>query len=304
MLMNAPITTTPVNSLKIWFMALRPKTLTAAVGPMAMGTAMAAEAGAAHLPIALVCLFTALMLQIGTNIANDYYDYQKGADSVDRLGPTRVTQAGLLAPATVRLGFTVCFALAALGWAVITARAGWLMVLAGAVSILSGIFYTAGPRALGYIGLGDLFVFVFFGPVAVAGCFYAQTLHLTPAVVLAGIGPGLLAVAILTVNNLRDIHSDRRSGKKTLAVRFGMGFARAEYVLAIIGAALIPPILLLFTPRHPGSLLASLVCLAALPVIRVILTRHEGPALNRALGRTGALLLGYCVVFSVGWLWV
>lgn len=302
MLMKAPMTKTPEPSFKIWLMALRPKTLTAAVGPMLMATAMAVEAGVAHLPIALVCLFTALMLQIGTNIANDYYDYQKGADAADRLGPVRVTQAGLLPPETVRWGFIVCFTLAALGWGVIALRAGWVVTLAGVLSILSGIYYTAGSRPLGYLGLGDLFVFVFFGPVAVAGCYYAQALHFDAAVVLAGVGPGLLAVAILTVNNLRDIHSDRRSGKRTLAVRLGMGFARAEYLLAILGAALVPLLLWLHS-QHPGALLASLVCVLALPVVRVVLTRHEGPALNQALGHTGALLLSYCLLFSVGWLW-
>jgi len=295
--------TKPTASLKIWFMALRPKTLTAAVAPMMIGTAMAVESGGGHVPIAVVCLLTALLLQIGTNIANDYYDFQKGVDSVDRIGPTRVTQAGLLAPATVRLGFIVCFALAAVGWAILTVRGGWIVAVLGVASILSGIFYTAGPKPLGYLGLGEVFVFIFFGPVAVTGCYYVQTLSIPPAAVLAGIGPGLLSTAILTVNNLRDVQSDRRSGKKTLAVRFGVGFARMEYLLAILGAALMPIIIYLQAPGHPWLLLASFSCLAALPVIRVVLTRHEGPALNRALAQTGALLLGYSVVFSAAWLW-
>ncbi len=287
---------------KIWFMALRPKTLTAAVGPMLIATAMAYADNLGHALTAAVCLFTALMLQIGTNIANDYYDFIKGADTESRIGPTRVTQAGLLPPPTVKMAFILCFVLAALGWLYLIERAGWPMLILSITSILSGIFYTAGSKALGYIGLGDVFVFIFFGPVAVAGMYYAQALQLTPAALLAGIGPGLIAVAILTINNLRDIDSDRQSNKRTLAVRFGHRFARFEYLSCIIGAALIPAAIYLFANGPAQILGASLSCLLALPMINTVFHGQDGPNLNHTLAQTGALLLIYSVTFALGWI--
>ncbi len=289
------------KGFKIWFMALRPKTLTAAFAPMLMATAMAWSNEQAQMWVALVCLVTALLLQIGTNIANDYYDFIKGADSADRIGPTRVTQAGLLTPETVKKAFIVCFVLAGVGWSVLTLHAGWVMALLGILSIWSGIYYTAGRKALGYVGLGDLFVFIFFGPVAVTASYYALTLTTTPVVWLAGIGPGLLSVAILTVNNLRDIDSDARVGKRTLAVRLGRNFARAEYSLAILGAALLPLLIVATLPAPTWIMLATLACVAAIPMLRVVNTQVQGEALNRCLAQTGALLLVYSMLFSLGW---
>lgn len=290
------------NQLKIWMLAFRPKTLTAAVAPVLIGTAMAFGDGIAHLPTALICLATALMMQIGTNVANDYFDFKKGTDTAKRLGPTRVTQAGLIAPHTTRNAFVICFILAGLGCLILVARAGWPIAILGIISILSGIFYTAGPRALGYIGLGDLFVFVFFGPVAVAGTYYVQSFELNMAVILAGFAPGLISAAILTVNNYRDIEEDQRAHKRTLAVRFGRTFAQAEYLWAMLLATLMPVIIYGLIMDHPGILLATFTSILAIKPMQVMLTTHQGLALNQTLATTGKLLLVYSILFAVGWL--
>src|SRR3989338_3083227 len=191
--------------IKVWLMAFRPKTLSASIAPVFIGTAMAFGDGVYHLPTALVCLLAALTIQNGTNIANDYYDFKKGADTKERIGPIRVTQAGLIPPETVKGAFIVSFAIAVFLSILLIYRGGWPIAVIGALAILSGILYTAGPLPLGYIGLGDVLVFVFFGPVAVAGTYYVQSFEMNAAVILAGLGLGLISVAILTVNNLRDI---------------------------------------------------------------------------------------------------
>ena len=198
-------------SFKTWIMAFRPKTLSASIAPVFIGTAMAFGDGIQHFPTAIVCLFAALAIQIGTNIANDYYDFKKGADTKERIGPARVTQTGLIPPTTVKRAFIIAFSIAALLSIWLIARGGWPIALIGICAIASGIFYTAGPRPLGYMGLGDLFVLIFFGPVAVAGTYYVQSLEINMAVIFAGFAPGFISVAILTINNLRDIESIRRS---------------------------------------------------------------------------------------------
>jgi len=226
--------------LNNWFLAFRPKTLSAAISPVLIGTAIAFGDGVHHFLTAFLCLIGALSIQIGTNIANDYFDFKKGADTQERIGPTRVTQAGLIDPQTVKWGFIFSFAVSALICFLLFKRGGWPIAVIGFVSIISGILYTAGPKPLGYVGLGDIFVLIFFGPIAVAGTYYVQSLEINMAVILAGFGPGLISMAILSVNNMRDIDSDKKSGKKTLAVRFGRTFAQNEYLLCIILAGLLP----------------------------------------------------------------
>src|SRR3990167_2718860 len=290
------------QSLKNWLLAIRPKTLPAAVAPVLMGTAMALGDGIGHIPAALVCLLTALLLQIGTNLANDYYDFQKGADTQERVGPTRVTQAGLIPPDQVKAAFIGIFALAALASIYLVTRGGWPIAVLGVAAIFSGIFYTAGRYPLGYLGLGDLLVFFFFGPVAVAGTYYVQSLELNSAIVFAGFAPGLMSVAVLTVNNLRDIDSDRKSGKNTLAVRFGRGFALSEYLFCVLGACVVPVFIYMFIEDHVLILVSSAISLAVIPTIKTVLTRTEGVALNTALASTARLLLIYSVLFAAGWL--
>ena len=289
------------QSLKNWTLAIRPKTLPAAVAPVLMGTAMAFGDGIGHISTALVCLLTALLLQIGTNLANDYYDFQKGADTQERVGPTRVTQAGLIPPDQVKAAFIGIFALAVLASIYLVTRGGWPIAVLGVAAILSGIFYTAGRYPLGYMGLGDLLVFFFFGPVAVAGTYYVQSLELNSAIVFAGFAPGLMSVAVLTVNNLRDIDSDRKSGKNTLAVRFGRGFALSEYLFCVLGACVVPVFIYMFIQDHLPILACSLISLAAVPTIKTVLTRSEGVALNTTLASTARLLLAYSILFSAGW---
>ena len=290
------------SPLKTWLMAIRPKTLPAAFAPVFMGTAMAYGDGIHHFPTAFLCLLAALLVQIGTNLANDYFDFKKGADTQERLGPVRVTQAGLIAPNAVLIAAGVTFLLALLVAKPLIERGGTPILIIAIASVLSGILYTAGPKPLGYIGLGDLFVFIFFGLIATAATYYVQSFELNPAVILAGIGPGLISAAILTVNNLRDIESDRKSGKRTLAVRFGRDFARGEYIAYVLIASLVPVFIYLLIYDHPFILLACFSSLLAIPGIMDVLSKEDGPSLNEALAFTGRLLLAYSILFSIGWI--
>jgi len=243
-----------------------------------------------------------LLIQIGTNLANDYFDHAKGTDTAQRLGPTRVTQAGLASPSALLYAMTLTFMAACIPGLYIVLRGGWVFVVIGLLSIFSGILYTAGPWPLGYLGLGDLFVFVFFGLIAVGGTFYVQALALPREAVWAGAATGLFSVAILTVNNLRDVDQDRKGGKRTLAVRFGRRFAKGEYLLCILsGGLFIPAGLALHTGRW-GVLLSSAVVFLAFSTIRTVFTCDNGPSLNRALASTGKLLLVFSLLFSGGWM--
>jgi 1,4-dihydroxy-2-naphthoate octaprenyltransferase len=291
------------SALSAWVLAARPKTLPAAVAAVVVGTAMAAGETTFHGPSALCALVGAILIQIGTNYANDYFDFVKGTDTAGRLGPTRATQAGLIAPNTMRRAAMLTFLLVLVPGTYILWRGGWPFLIIGVLSILCGVLYTAGPYPLGYLGLGEVFVLIFFGPVAVGGTYYLQALKLTPHAILSGVAVGLLSVALLTVNNLRDIDEDRRAGKRTLAVRFGRTFARFEYAACLAVAALvIPAYLVLATDRRLFGLVPLVVLGSGIPVMRVLLTTTDGPALNYVLAATGKLLLAFSVVFSLGWL--
>ena len=290
------------SAVYIWWLATRPKTLWAAAAPVVIGTAMAfADGGGAWLP-AVAALFGAVMIQVGTNFANDYFDYKSGVDEHDRLGPTRLTQAGLVKPEAMKRATVFAFGLAAAAGIYLVWCGGWPIALIGFMSIACGILYTAGPFPLGYNGLGDLFVFIFFGPVAVGGTYYVQTMAMDATVLSAAIAPGLFSVAILTVNNLRDIDSDRAAGKKTLAVRFGRSFSKLEYLTSIVVASSVPALLYTVNGQHPWAMLTLIVPVVAASVIRRVFTTNEGPPLNDALAATGKLLLLYSVLFSIGWL--
>jgi 1,4-dihydroxy-2-naphthoate octaprenyltransferase len=285
-----------------WILAVRPKTLPAAIAPVMIGTAMALGDGQFHALAALMALSAALCIQIGTNLANDYFDFKKGADTADRQGPTRVTQAGLIKPEIVFYASILFFLLAFLSSIYLIHRAGIAILIIAVTSIISGIFYTAGPKPLGYLGLGDIFVLVFFGPVAVAGTYYTQALEMNWAVIVAGLAPGFLSMAVLAINNLRDIDTDRKAGKLTLAVRFGRGFAMSEYLFCIIAAALIPYAVYLITNDHQGIAIASLTGFFAIPYVKAAFTHLDGAGLNRVLAQTGRLLLIYSTLFSLGWI--
>lgn len=284
-------------------MACRPKTLPAAVAPVLLGTAIALGDGGMHWPSAALAFLGAIAIQIGTNLANDYYDFKKGTDTAERTGPVRVTQAGLISPASVRLGFIFTFAIAAVIAFQLSLRGGWPILLIGATSIAAGILYTAGPKPLGYNGLGELFVFIFFGPVAVAGTYFVQTREINPAVILAGVAPGLISAAILVVNNLRDIETDRKANKRTLAVRFGPAFTQAQYFIFLCAAAFMPMIIYAVIQDRIQIFISSITLFFAIPAIRAVFSKTDGPSLNQALAHTGILLIIYCVLFSIGWVY-
>ncbi len=251
---------------------------------------------------ALAALFGAVFIQIGTNLANDYFDFIKGADSVDRIGPTRVTQSGLVSPSETKTAAVVAFGLAFLIGIYLVTRGGWPIVIIGLSSILCGVIYTAGPFALGYKGLGDLFVLIFFGPVAVGGTYYVQTFSINWQVLAAGIAPGLISVAILTVNNLRDVKSDSLAGKKTLSVRFGVSFSKSEFVIAIFLAAITPLVIWRISDSHYPASATILLLPLAMPAFKKVLSGQSGAELNGVLVSTGRFLLFYSLVFSLGWI--
>ncbi len=274
------------------------------MAPVLMGIAIALREEVFHAAAAATALSGALLIQIGTNFANDYYDHMKGADDSRRLGPTRATQAGLVTPATMRTAYLITFGLAGASGIYLVARAGWPIVVIGVLAVAFGVLYTGGPRPLGYLGLGDLLVLAFFGPVAVAGTYYVQALEWSAAAAVAGLGPGLLSTALLSVNNLRDIVGDRVAGKRTLAVRFGPMFTKTEFTLCVLGAALVPLLVVAFLDGPIGALAATLACLFALPSLRAVLRWQPGDELSGALAGVGRVLMLYALAFSLGWgLW-
>lgn len=292
----------PSPALRSWLLAARPRTLTAAVAPVAAGTGVAFGAGAGRWGPALAALAGALLIQIGTNLSNDYYDFQKGADTRERLGPTRVTQGGLIAPRSVLAAAGLCFAAATLVGLYLASVGGWPVVAIGVCSVLAGWAYTGGPAPLGYLGLGELFVLLFFGFVAVAGTVWVQALALPPVTWPAALSVGSTATLLLSVNNLRDIETDRRAGKRTLAARFGVGFARAEYLLFLSLAFAAP--LAAWATGLTGP--AVLVCLAALPLARAplrLVARAHGRVLNQALAGTARLQLVHGLLLAAGLWW-
>lgn len=264
-----------------------------------MGTAVAISEHVFSLWPALAALLGALFIQIGTNFANDVFDYKKGVDTTERLGPMRVTQAGLLTPRQVLIGMWLTFGLAALAGLYLIWIGGWPIVMIGILSVAAGIAYTGGPFPLGYKGLGDLFVFIFFGLVAVCGTYYVQAGTVSAAAVWAAVPMGLLATNILVVNNLRDIDTDRVTGKKTLAVRLGVRGTQIEYLLLLIASYAVPLVMWWLGGTTPWVMLAWLSIPLAIFLWRQIL-REKGRALNIALAGTARLELVYGMLLSAG----
>jgi 1,4-dihydroxy-2-naphthoate octaprenyltransferase len=247
---------------------------------------------------ALAALVGATFIQIGTNFANDYYDFIKGADTAERVGPTRVTQSGLIAPSAVLRATAIAFALAFLVGIYLVAVGGWPIVCLGLASLLCGWAYTGGPYPLGYNGLGDVFVMLFFGFGAMCGTYWVQAQTLTPDVLALSVPVGALATAIIVVNNLRDAGTDVQAGKRTLAVRFGKPFARAEYLVLLVLAFGVPLGMALL--QGTWLLALPLLCMPlAIGPVRSVL-RDEGPVLNATLGATARLLLVHGVLLSLG----
>ncbi|HTR89836.1 MAG TPA: 1,4-dihydroxy-2-naphthoate polyprenyltransferase [Solirubrobacteraceae bacterium] len=287
------------SSVRIWVMAARLRTLPAAIAPVLVGTSLALGAGHLHPLAFLAALLGAIFIQVGTNLSNDYSDARRGADTEERLGPVRVTAGGLAPPRQVLTATYVSFGLAILCGAYLVAVAGWELIAVGAASILAGVLYTGGPRPYGYEGLGEVFVFLFFGVVAVVGSYFVQVQQLPWQAFGCAVPVGLLASAILVVNNVRDIDTDRRAGKRTLAVRLGRARTRDLYTAMLATAFLSAPVLWLLG-MYPWLLLCWLSTPLAIALVRVVRTRLDGPSLNGALARTGALQLLFCLLLSAG----
>ena len=298
--MSTPLSAERPSAVRIWVMAARPRTLPAAVAPVLVGTALAATEDTFKVLTFVAALLGALFIQVGTNLSNDYSDARRGADTEDRLGPVRVTAGGLVPPKQVLVATYVAFGLAVLAGSYLIATAGWELLLVGAASILAGVLYTGGPRPYGYEGLGEVFVFLFFGVVAVAGSYFAQVERLEWEALVLAVPVGLLASAILVVNNVRDLETDRRAGKRTLAVRLGRERTRTLYVAMVAGGFATAQLPWLLGSLSPWLLLALLAIPLAVPVVRTVRTRSDGPALNRALAGTGQLQLAFCLLLSAG----
>jgi 1,4-dihydroxy-2-naphthoate octaprenyltransferase len=289
-----------IGPVSAWLLATRPKTLPAAVAPVIVGSALAyADQGFSMLP-AIAALAVALLLQIGVNLANDYFDFKKGIDTEDRLGPIRVTQSGLMPPSRVKTAMIIIFVTTLLPGFYLIARGGWPAVIIGSASIFAALGYSGGPFPLASHALGDLFVFIFFGLVAVCGTYYVQALELTWMVVLLGIAEGFLITAILVINNLRDIQTDRRAGKHTLAVMIGDRGARLEYTALQVGAYALPAIFWLESQSSVWILLPSLSLPLAVRLNRIVWKTQGGPALNHTLAGTAKLTLVFSVLLSIG----
>lgn len=292
--------TTSPSVARIWLMAARPKTLPVGLAPVLVGTALAATADVFEPLRFAAALLGALFIQVGANLSNDYSDARRGADTEDRLGPVRVTAGGLVPPRQVLIATYVTFGLAILCGTYLIAVAGWELLLVGAASIVAGVLYTGGPRPYGYEGLGELFVFLFFGIVAVAGSFFVQTETLVWEAFALAVPVGLLASAVLVVNNVRDLDTDRRAGKRTLAVRLGRARTRGLFAAMLYGAYLLTPVTWIFGPLDAWLLLPLLSLPLAAPVVRTVRTRTDGPSLNEALANTGRLELAFCLLLSAG----
>ncbi len=307
--------TADVSRRRAWLIAARPQTLPAGAAPVVVGVGLAAADGVFAPAPALAALVGALLIQVGTNFANDYYDAIKGTDTEDREGFTRVTAGGLIEPREVRRAMAGTFALAALVGLWLVALGGVPILVVGTASIAAGVLYTGGPYPYGYYGLGDLFVFVFFGLVATGGTYYVQAVATLPVelfplgvpagtvtagAVLAGVAAGALSTAILVVNNIRDRETDREAGKRTLAVTLGYRLSRLEFLCLLGTAYAVPPVFWLALGYPPTVLLALLTVPFAWAIARVVLSRTDGEALNPALERTGQLLAVYALLLAVG----
>ena len=290
----------PASAVRLWIVASRPRTLPAAVAPVLVGTALAVSEDRFLALAFAAALLGSVFIQIGTNLANDYSDARRGADAEDRLGPVRVTAGGLMPPRSVLIGTYVAFGVSVLCGSYLAFVAGPEMLAVGVVSIAAGVLYTGGPRPYGYAGLGELFVFLFFGLVAVAGSYYVQAERLTAESLALAVPVGLLAAAVLVVNNVRDLDTDRRAGKRTLAVKLGRRNARGLFVAMIVVSYAVA----IAIPTFGGLSWWVLLVLGSVPLapalVRTVIEQSDGPALNGALAATGRLLGVYSSLLALG----
>jgi 1,4-dihydroxy-2-naphthoate polyprenyltransferase len=288
-----------MHTLQIWISAMRPKTLPAGLSPVILGTFLAYSQGFFDPLLFVLTLLTALGIQISTNFANDYFDCIKGADTSQRKGPTRLTQAGLVLPSHMKIIILLSISLTALIGLYLSLFTSPIIAILVALSLFLAVVYTGGPYPLAYLGLGDLFVFTFFGPIATAGTYWIQTRKHSWESIEIGFALGALSTAILCVNNLRDVEEDRIANKKTLVVRFGTAFGKAEYLFCLAYAAFLP---FLFFSTYPLTMLSLIFLIPAFSCIKKVFSYQDPKELNSVLAKTGKLLLLYTILFSIGWL--
>ena len=285
---------------RAWFLASRPPTLPAAVVPVLVGTAVGVSESSFRPVVFVVAMIASLLIQVATNFANDLSDFHKGADTEERVGPLRVAQSGLITPGDLKRGIIITFGLAMLAGVYLIYIGGWPILLIGVFSILSGLAYTGGPWPLGYHGLGDLFVFIFFGIIAVTGSAYLQSGHVSALALATSVPVGLLVTNILVINNLRDVETDRIAGKRTLAVLLGANQVRLQYAGFSLVAYLVPPLLWRLDGASPFVLLSWLTLPLSVRLVRIVMAGTSGRPLNRVLKATGELHLLYGILLALG----
>lgn len=284
---------------KAWALAARPKTLPAAIAPVLVGSALAyAEGHFSPLP-ALAALLGALLIQIGTNFANDYFDFLKGVDTAQRKGPVRVLQSGLISPQELRAGIAMVFGLAALAGLYLAWIAGWPVLVIGALSLLCALAYSGGPYPLASHGLGDVFVFLFFGLVAVGGTYYVQALSFSSWALLAAVPVGALITAIIVVNNIRDIETDAQARKRTLAVMMGPQASKLEYAV-LLDLAYVMPLVMWLNGWSAWVLLPWASLPLGVWLTMTMSKAQEGPAFNQLLAQTAQLALAFSALLALG----
>ncbi|MBH15886.1 MAG: 1,4-dihydroxy-2-naphthoate polyprenyltransferase [Gemmatimonadetes bacterium] len=288
------------STLSIWVEAIRPKTLIASIAPVMIGVSLTVSDGVFEFYPSLVTLLAAVLIQIGTNLANDYYDFVRGADNENRIGPRRVSQVGLISAGKVKRAMTLSLGMAFLFGIYLVGVGGWVIAVIGLISIVCAVGYTAGPFALAYNGLGDIFVFIFFGPIAVGGTYWVQAGVFSNDAVLAGVGIGALTTMILVANNMRDVDNDKVTGKNTLVVRMGLNFSRVEYVVLLILGLMTPIVGIVRFEWPVSSLLSHLTLLFAFSPMRVIMHSSDPRVLMSALPSTARTVGFYALLLSLG----
>lgn len=282
------------KNIKTWILATRAETLVASISPMVIGSILASKITTLNYLFLTLTFLYGLLLHIGTNLSNDYYDYLKGADNENRIAPFSTIQTKLTSLNEIKFGFAIAFLAAFFIGLILIARGGAIAAALFALPIIFGYHYTAGKKPLGYMGLGEILVLIFFGPYACLGTYYLQTLSLSYLPIIAGLGPGFLSVAILVVNNLRDIDVDRPADKLTLAVRFGKSFAKIEYIVCITLAFLVPFFYFMFL-KKPYILSAALFIFFT--PMKLVFNFKDPKMLNIGLQKTVLLLIIYTIIF-------
>jgi len=287
-----------ISRLNVWLLAIRPRTLIASLSPVLIGSSLALRQGMFSLNIFFLTLSFAILIQIGTNFANDYFDFLKGSDTKNRKGPIRVTQMGLVSKKTMKIAISFVFSMCLILGILMTMIGGYIFFILALFAVLFGIGYTTGPFPLAYHGLGDIFVLVFFGPIAVLGSNFLFTHELSLVPFLAGIGPGMFSCAILSANNIRDIEEDKIAKKNTLAVRFGKKFAIGEYIFCVVIALLPPLILYYFKYTSPIALANIALLLLLIEPINNLLSKDDRQ-IAKVLPKTAHIMTIYSLIFSL-----